>query len=274
MTTTVSWNDVAGAWGARRDQIEHDKAPTRAALLAAAALQPGDRVLEVGCGTGDLARRIAELVGTSGRVVATDLAGDMVEIARRTLADLPQASVACADQVDTGLPDASVDAVVSCMSLMFAPEPALGLQEMRRVLRPGGRLAVAVWAAPEHNPWITAVGMSAMLHGLVQGGPPVKPGEVFSLGDPDVVQRLGEDAGFTDVAVQAVDNPLAVASADEHIDRVFALTPVLADALARADEAARAAVRRTATEAMERYRTEDGLALPGRALVVSGVSPS
>ncbi|HVE63159.1 MAG TPA: methyltransferase domain-containing protein [Mycobacteriales bacterium] len=273
MNTTVDWNDVASAWGARRQQIVRDKAPTRAALLAAAALQPGQRVLELGCGTGDVARLLADQVGPAGSVLATDIAEDMVAIARGTLADLPQAEACRADLIDTGLPEASVDVVVSCMSLMFAPEPEVGLQEARRVLRPGGRLAVAVWAAPQHNPWITSVGMSAMLHGLVEGGPPVGPGQVFSLGDPEVLQRLSEDAGFTDVVVQVVDNPFAVASADEHIDRVFALTPVLADALDRADEPTRAAVRRTATEAVERYRTDDGLVLPGRALVLSGVRP-
>lgn len=273
MTATTDWSDVAAAWDAHRHDVDHTKVPIKVALLEATRLEVGDRVLELGCGTGEDARRLAERVGPTGSVLATDAAAGMVELARRTLADLPQAAVACLDQLDTGLSESSVDVVVSCMSLMFSPEPALALQEARRVLRPGGRFAAAVWAAPEHNPWITTVGMSAMLHGLVHGGPPVGPGEVFSLGDPHLLQRLCDDAGFTDVVVQAVDNPFAAPSADAHIDRVSALTPVLADALARADEATLAAVRRTATEAMERFRGDDGLILPGRGLVVSGMLP-
>lgn len=70
------------------------------------------------------------------------------------------------------------------MGLMFTPQPAVALAEIRRVLRVGGRFAALTWAGIEHNPWMTCVGMAAMMNGVVAGGPPVGPGGIFSLGDP------------------------------------------------------------------------------------------
>jgi ubiquinone/menaquinone biosynthesis C-methylase UbiE len=87
-----------------------------------------------------------------------------------------------ARQID--LPDASMDIVVFRMGLMLVTEPKRVLEECHRVLRSGGMLGVAVWAAPQHNPWLTSVGMAAMMHGLVSGGPPTGPGGPFSLADP------------------------------------------------------------------------------------------
>ena len=119
------------------------------------------------------------------------------------------------------------------------------------MLAPGGRTAATTWAGMEHNPWVTCVGMAAMVHGVVTGGPPVGPGGLFSLGDPEVLAGLARGAGLADV------------------ERVSRLAGPLARALAEATPSQRDAVHRTATELVSPHVTgTGGVAVPGRALLL------
>ena len=231
MTMASEWTDVAHGWDLHRDRVERMKAPLTAELLMSLALRPGEQVLELGAGTGELARVFADAVAPGGRVLATDVAPGMVDLIRRTTADRPDISVQQAEATSTGLEAASFDAVVFRMGLMFVPEPVEALRECRRVLRPDGRAAVAVWAGPGQNPWLTAVGMSAMMQGLVQGGPPTGPGGIFSLGEPDHLGQLARDAGFSDVKVRRVPIVAHYGSADQHYDSVKSLAGPLHHAL-------------------------------------------
>jgi SAM-dependent methyltransferase len=266
-TCTVDWTEVAPSWDARRGHIERMKEPLTLRLLDDLDLRPGNRVLELGAGTGELARRLAERVGPDGSVIASDVATGMVDLIGGTVAGLPNVTVAEIDGGDIRLPDASLDAVVFRMGLMLVDEPERVLRECRRVLAPGGRLGLAVWAGPEHNPWMTCVGMAAMMNGLVSGGPPTGPGGPFSMADGAALERLVRDAGFTGVTVEAIDTPATFASADEHFETVMALAPPLAAAFAAAPENARAAARSTASDLVARHRTDVGWLVPGRALL-------
>jgi SAM-dependent methyltransferase len=271
-TTTFDWTAVAGAWDVRRGHVEDAKRELTDKLLAGLALRDGDRVLELGAGTGELAVRLADAVGPGGTVHATDAAAGMVELIRRTAAGRPQLSAAVADACGTGLQDASYDVVVFRMGLMLCEEPRLAAAECHRVLGPGGRLGVAVWAGPEHNPWVTAVGMSAMLHGAVTGPPPIAPGGVFSLGSPDVLRSVVEAGGFRDVTVEEVDVTHRFVSTDEHFDTVSSLSGPLALALAAAPPETLAKVRASAADAIATYRTDDGYLVPGRGLACWAVA--
>ena len=117
----------------------------------------------------------------------------------------------------------------------------------------------------EHNPWMTCVGMAAMMNGLVAGGPPIGPGGIFSLSDPDELERVAKDAGFVDVAVEAFDVPFVSDSVDAHIERVGSLAGPLGEALNAATADQLAAVRHSASELAAPYVTDDGVchARPG-----------
>jgi SAM-dependent methyltransferase len=271
-TTTFDWTPVASSWSRHRAHVEQMKGALTRELLAALDLQPGQRVLELGAGTGDLARRLARAVGPTGSVFATDIAEGMVELLRDAATGLPNVEVARLDAVDIDAPDASVDAVVFRMGLMFVAEPWRALVECRRVLTPTGRLALAVWAGPEHNPWLASVGMSVMMHGLWAGAPPTSPGGVFSMSDPAVLERLVRDAGFTDVAVQEVATPARFNSPEEHFEVVSGLAGPLSAALVGADDDSLAAIRATTAQAVDRFRTADGLVVPGLALLCTANS--
>ncbi len=271
-TCTSDWSNVAPSWDACRGHIERMKEPLTRELLAGLDLHPRERVLERGAGTGEFALVLAERVGLQGSVIASDVAPGMVELIERTVAAFANVEVARIDAHDIRLPDASVDAVVFRMGLMLVDGPARVLHECHRVLAPGGRLGLAVWAGPEHNPWLTCIGMAAMMHGLVSGGPPTGPGGPFSMADADALERIVRDAGFNDVTVSVVETPATFASSDQHFDTVLALAPPLAAAFRGAPEVTRAAVRGTAADLAERHRTDSGLVLPGRTLLCTARS--
>jgi enediyne biosynthesis protein CalE5 len=278
MTTTSSgftttgahdWSDVAAAWDAHRADVERTGAETTLALLAGLALQPGDRVLELGGGTGELAVQLAAAVRPGGHVLATDVAEGMVELIRRTTADLAEVEVAQLDANDIDVPAASYDAVVFRMGLMLLTEPQHAVAGMHRAVKPGGRIAVTTWGGFAENPWLTCVGMAAMANGLVSSGPPIAPGGVLSLGDPAQVESLARDAGFTDVTITPVDVTFQAEDIDRHLGRTSALAGPLAAAFAAATPEQLAGVRRTASDLSAQYADADGrLAIPGRALLL------
>jgi SAM-dependent methyltransferase len=261
----AEWTAVADAWDLATDYVDEHSVAATEAFIAAADVRVGDRVLELAAGPGTLGPRWAALAGPTGRVVLSDIAPGMVEVARRRNPDL-EVAVIDASAIDAS--DASFDVVVSRMGLMFVPDPAVALGETHRVLTAGGRLAALTWAGMEHNPWMTCVGMAAMMNGVVAGPLPIEPGGIFSLGDPDQLRSLVADAGFTAVEVTGIDFSFAVESVDAHVDRVSALAGPLAAAFAAASDDQLAAVRRTASE-LAADHLRDGV-LPGRALLVSG----
>jgi SAM-dependent methyltransferase len=266
-TCSVDWTAVSSGWDIHRQHIEAMKAKLSEQLLAGLRVGEGDRVLELGAGTGEFALRLASQVGPAGHVTASDVAPGMVALIRATTSSVAGIEVAEIDACDIDLPDDSVTAVAFRMGLMLVDDRAVALGECRRVLAPGGRLGVAVWAAPEHNPWLTSVGMAAMMHGLVSGGPPTGPVGPFGLADPLALEKVVQDAGFTEVTVTEVETFAHFASEGEHFDTVGCLAPPLGAALSAASEEDRQAVRETAAKLVSQYRTDDGLTLPGRALL-------
>lgn len=269
MNGCVDWSAVAPEWDRHRDFVERMKADLTPRLIDGLDLRPGNRVLELGAGTGEVAARLATAVAPNGSVVASDLAPGMVALLKARLGGVAGVEIAEIDATDIALPAASVDAVAFRMGLMLVPEPARAIAEIGRVLRPGGRVAAAVWAGPQHNPWLTTLGMAAMMHGVVAGGPPIGPGTPFSLADPAELAGLFTGAGFADVAVETVDSTAAYPDVDAYVATAGALAPPLAAALRAASADDLAKVRRSAADALERFRGPDGIRMPTQSLVVT-----
>jgi SAM-dependent methyltransferase len=266
--TATDWTNVATGWKANSEYVERMKAPLTERMLLALDLGLGDRVLELGCGTGALAALLADQVGPTGHVLASDVAPGMVEVASAALAGRSNVVVEELDAAKTDLDGSSFDAVVFRMGLMFVEEPTLAVQEARRVLKPGGRFAAAVWAGPLDNPWLFSVGFAAMTAGIVSGGPPTGPGGLFSLSDPQTLRAVGECA-FDSVSVEPVELEVAFADTDAHFAHVSAMAGSLAACIARSDETTKEAVRRGAADASARYLTDDGLLFPAKAWLLT-----
>ena len=264
------WSAVADAWDHNTEYIDSHSVAATEALVDAVGVRPGDRLLELAAGPGTLGARWSELVGPTGCVVISDVAPGMVETARRRNAGLGNVDVEVLDASSIDCPDGSFDVVVSRMGLMFTPDPAVAFGETHRVLAAGGRFGGLTWAGIEHNPWMTCVGMAAMMNGLVAGAPPVGPGGIFSLGDPVLLAALAQDAAFVDVVVEEIPITFHADSIDTHIERVSSLAGPLAAAFAAATPEQVAAVRETASQLAGDHITEGGVTLPGRAILVTG----
>jgi len=172
------------------------------------------------------------------------------------------------DMQTLDLPDAGFDAVVCRFGYMLVPDPARALQETRRVLRPGGRLAFATWAPAKRNPWATAYGPVLITRGLLEPPAPGEPGQ-FALGEPELIVSLVRSAGFAQVSVQEVQVEFRFPGWDEYRRVVTSLAAALRQTLEALDDETRDEVDAAARERIERFRSDDGYALPGVALVTS-----
>jgi len=235
-------------------------------LLSCARIAAGERVLDVACGTGLVALAAAQ---GGASVLGVDLSGAMVEAAtaRAHQRGLGHASFARMDAENLALPDAAFDVVLCGLGLMYMPEPARALREMRRVLRPGGRLALAVWGERAACGW-------AAVFGIVDAE--VKSDVCplfFSMGAPGELARRCADAGFQDLVEHRLDAELRYASAEDACAAALVGGPV-ALAWSRFDDETRARVRARYLAAIAAWKADAGYALPGRFVVVAGTAPA
>jgi SAM-dependent methyltransferase len=265
------WASVAASWGEHADYADTRGAAITAELLRLAAPRPGKRVLELACGAGGVGIAAARLVGPAGEVVLSDVAAAMTTIAGARAAELGLANVRTLtlDLDDLAQPDQTYDVVLCREGLMFAFDPAHAVAEIRRVLRPGGRAAVAVWGPRARNPWLGVVfdAVAAQLGAPVP--PPGVPGP-FALDDPGRLGRLFAEAGLADVVVTEVSTPLRDTSFDAWLTRTSSLAGPLAKRLAALPEDARRQLRARLSEAVRPYRTPTGLEFPGVSLLAAG----
>ena len=268
--TRAMWGGVAGGWEQHADYVETRGAHVTELMLARTAPRPGERVLELASGAGDIAIAAAALVAP-GEVVVSDVAAEMVDIAARRAGARGLANVTPqvfgVEAIDDE--DASYDVVLCREGLMFAVDPELAAREIARVLRPGGRTALAVWGPREQNPWLGCVfdAVSAQFERPMP--PPGIPGP-FSLGDAGRLEQVlaGE---LERVEVEEVAVPLIAASFDEWWSRISALAGPLSSILGGMPDEARAALRGRLEDAALPYRTADGgLHFPGVSLLATG----
>lgn len=238
-------------------------APAQARLLSLAALRPGERVLDVACGTGLVTTAAAEAVGPSGAVVGVDLSEAMVDLARTQAQDARHVRFARMDAEALDLSDAAFDVAVCGLGLMYVPDAAKAVSEMARVVVAGGRIVAAVWGARQRCGW-------AELFPIVdaQVRSEVCP-LFFALGTAGRLASLYRETGLVDVLTERLETRLRWASANEACGAAFAGGPV-ALAYSRFDEATRDSVRRAYLESIEPWRDGDGYAIPGEFVIVCG----
>jgi SAM-dependent methyltransferase len=271
------WNEVAGPrWVQRGAAQEARNAEMLALLLAAAQARPGERVLDIGCGTGVTTEPYARAVGPSGHVTGVDISGPMLEAARQRLAGRGIANVELllADAQVHAFPPASFDLVTSRLGVMFFADPVAAFANLIGALKPGGRLCMAVWAPiAENTHWKIPFEIAVRHLGAPAPQPPHAPGP-HAFGDRAYLRGILASAGFADIAIEPRDfrvhgdTPQAMA---EHV-ALFGAVQRLMDEKA-ADAASRQAIVRETEAAFAAFVTPDGVRLPATFLLVTARRP-
>jgi SAM-dependent methyltransferase len=268
------WSAVAGSWAEYADYTVARHTPETSAMFAATAPVRGEHVLELACGAGGLGLAAAQLVAPTGRVVQSDVSPEMTMIAaaRSTAAGTRSIEVRVLDLEEIAEPDASYDVVLCQHGLQFTVEPIAAANQIARVLRPGGRMAVSVWGPMEANPWLALVMDAVRTQVGHQVPPPGMPGP-FSLSQPDQLAEVFEAAGLCDVDVQQVSVPLEADGFESWWARTSSLTGPLKTILSRIDDQGATAIREHARASLADFATPNGYHLPGLSLVAAARRP-
>lgn len=265
------WEAAASGWASAREAFQAAAAPVSHRLIELVGPQPGHVLLELACGPGDTGLLAAELVRPGGKLWLTDGAEAMVDVARARaeelgLADVVEAKPMEAEWID--LSAATVDGVLCRWGYMLLADPETALRETRRVLKPGGRVAFAVWGRAQDNPW--SMGRLVVELGFAEPSPEGMPGP-FALPEPDMVRTLLYGAGFVDdIEIDAVCFDFTAADAEAWWVQQLDCSLSLKKLVASLSPAEHYKLRDAVDEALARFALPDGsLRIPARTLVAS-----
>lgn len=238
--------------------------PAHNALLTKIRLEPGEKVLDIACGSGQLTFPAAKMVGKSGQVVGTDISDKMIEMAKAKALDRSQSNVDFirmgADKLD--FEDASFDTVICSLGLMYFPEPLRALDEMLRVLKPGGKLGITVWGKRVNCGWAGV--FEIVDRRVVTEVCPL----FFQFGYPENLAKLIERSGFQAVQTQVINSVLKYQDEEEASQAAFAGGPV-ALAYFKFTEEIKEAVHQEYKDSIKAHKTTIGYELPGEFVIAT-----
>jgi SAM-dependent methyltransferase len=269
--TRTAWDEAAAGWNAHGPQIGAWLARATEAMLGMAGIVPGMRVLDVAAGAGEQTLAIAQRVGATGQVLATDLSPAILALARDNAAraGLPNVQTQVADATDLQVEAAGFDAAVCRLGLMLFPDPQRALRQMHDALRPGGGICTLVFSQPERNPCITLLMSTACRHAGLPPPDPATPGGLLSLGRPGLVGDLFTEAGFRDVATTRIDAPFRLPSARAYLDFVRSSASPIRGLLGRLDAAAARAAWDEIEDLLSVFTTPAGWEGPNELLLTA-----
>lgn len=266
------WSGPGGEnWVAAQDRMEAMLVPVADAILAKAAAQPGERVLDIGCGYGITAARLAQAVGPAGHVIGLDVSPPMLALARTRTAGLTNIEWVEADATTHAFPPASIDLLFSRFGVMFFGDPVAAFTNLRKAARPTGRLVFACWRGLEENPWLHVPRRAVAAHVALPPPPELDDPGMLSFADPARVSRILTQAGFTAPTFEKADFDIDVGAGrglDDAVAHMLSMRPIRA-ALEDAPEPARAAAADAVREALAPHVTGGRVALGGAIWLVT-----
>jgi SAM-dependent methyltransferase len=262
------WNGPGGkGWRASMERIEQGIGDFGKAALTAANAQPGEKVIDIGCGLGGTTRSLAEAVGLSGHVLGVDISEELVEGARSHR--VPNATFVVGNAATHPFEAASYDLVFSRFGVMFFGDPVAAFRNFQQALKPTGRLVFVCWRTTQENPWghVPIRAAAPFLPPLPRPGPE-DPGQ-YAFGDRARVERILKESGFSALSFKPLDQPVfmgkSVADILESAGRFGPLARAFADATPEQIGKAKAAI----AEALKPHEKPDGVRLPGACWLVT-----
>ena len=270
--TLSRWSGNTPYWEKHRELIQHMFAPVTKALLDDAEIKPGDAVLDVATGAGDPALSVADEVGPSGKVIGIDPVPGMIEGARRAAVNLglknTQFEIASADALP--FPAESFDAEVSRFGVMFFPSPVDAVREMLRVLKPGKKLALAVWHFLDNNPFHHSLARIVDRYIEPTPLPPDAP-NAFRFDSPGKLKSVLVEAGAAQPAERllrfSIDAPLSV---EDFWTMRMEWSEKLREKIAQLPAEQSRALKDEVIRVFNEYHTARGMSFPGEVLIVTG----
>lgn len=271
----TQWDSAAPGWARWEQAVGEWLAASTPAMLDAAGVVPGARVLDVACGAGDQSFAAARRVGAAGHVVATDISSEMIAFVERQAADngLANVSARCSAAEDLAGDGEVFDAAICRLGLMLIPDPVAIVRSVRALLRPGGRFAAVTIAEPEANPYLAGPLGILRRHAGKPVPPPGTPG-IFALSDAQRLVRVFEEGGLVDVQVRTIDDPLVQPSARHALEMMQEAFGVYRATIGDQPEATRQAAWREVEDYLRGFEGRDGLRMPSRFHVAAGARPA
>jgi ubiquinone/menaquinone biosynthesis C-methylase UbiE len=270
---TEKWGlESADWWSAGQARRQQIYGPATEMMLGLASVQPGSRVLDVAAGTGDQTLMAARRVEPTGNVLATDDSASMLKVAAEAARNegLTNVETRIMNAENLALDADSFDAVICRNALMLFPNPAKALAEMRRVVKPGSKVAVMVFSAAERNPHH---GIPFAIIRRLGNIPPPAPGEpwMYALGDPGVLEDVYSRAGFLNVSVRAVPIQRRLPSAVAAVENMRKGAGDTRELMNRLNETDRERAWAEVAEQFKRFEGPNGFEIPGEVLVGVGM---
>jgi SAM-dependent methyltransferase len=265
------WNEQAGpTWAAEQAALDRQLAPLGHRVMAELDLAAGERVLDVGCGAGETS---LELAAQGAEVLGVDISRPLLEVARRRAEGQGRVRFLEADAQAHPFPPGTFDAVFSRFGVMFFADPAAAFANLRRALKPGGRLAFVCWRRPDENPFMTAPMAAALQHVAAPPPPPDPhaPGP-FAFADPDRVRDILSAAGFTDIALTPHDEKIGRNDLDTALALSLKIGPL--GAVLRENPDRRDAVVGAVRDLLAAHDGPDGVTLDSATWIVTARAPA
>jgi ubiquinone/menaquinone biosynthesis C-methylase UbiE len=261
------WNAIAESWHRWIPKMHVWYEPATELMLDLAQINSGKRVLDIAAGDGDQSLTAATRAGPSGHILAIDQADKLLAIAAQSAqeAGLSNLETRIMDGENLELPDGSFDAVICRFALMFFKDPVQGLEGVRRVLKPDGRLSVVVYGENGDPEFLTALSTVQKHLGSTQ---PAKPAAT-SLGTPEVLEQTFKAAGFPDVEIHPLTLPVRMASAEECVRYLQDTSPTLREMLLLVSPEARKDTWQKVEDSLSKYEGPSGFEVHHRVLVAA-----
>ncbi len=275
------WNEVLAPKFIRFRHILVDGLTRHSeAVFPRLPVREGDRVLDVGCGFGDTAMKLAQMVGPDGEVVGIDCCDAFLAAAEADLAQTGLGNVKfMRGDAEVALPEGAFDFVFARFGTMFFANPVAGMRNMRKALRPGGRMTHIVWRHPDDNPWLS-MAKGVVLNYLPAPGDGARtcgPGP-FSMADEETVRKMMEIAGYEDIRFERVDAPVLVGqNVQDAIEFQLAIGPageVFREAGATAEQKREEIETALAAAIRQQTRAEDGIVMDSSSWVITARNPA